>query len=64
MQKLFYRTYIGDNDYSFNDFNPTNLEDISYMFAFTPIEIFKRAAIFTFILLLCLLIYMIKMVRS
>ena len=41
--------------------------DISYRVIFqidskysTPIEIFKRAAIFTFILLLCLLIYMIK----
>ena len=41
--------------------------DISYKVIFqidnsysTPIEIFKRAAIFTFILLSCLLIYMIK----
>ena len=41
--------------------------DISYRVIFqidskysTPIEIFKRAAIFTFILLFCLLIYMIK----
>ena len=42
--------------------------DISYRVIFmindskysTPIEIFKRAAIFTFILLLCLLVYMIK----
>ena len=42
--------------------------DISYRVIFmindskysTPIEIFKRAAIFTFILLLCLLAYMIK----
>jgi len=41
--------------------------DISYRIIFqidnkysTPIEIFKRASIFTFILLLCLLIYMIK----
>ncbi len=41
--------------------------DISYRVIFqidskysTPIEIFKRAAIFTFILLTCLLIYMIK----
>ena len=42
--------------------------DISYRVIFmindskysTPIEIFKRAAIFTFILILCLLIYMIK----
>ena len=42
--------------------------DISYRVIFmindskysTPIEIFKRAAIFTFFLLLCLLIYMIK----
>ena len=30
----------------------------------TPIEIFKRAAIFTFILLFCLLIYMIKRIWS
>ena len=30
----------------------------------TPIEIFKRASIFTFILLLCLLIYMIKRIWS
>ena len=43
--------------------------DISYRVIFqidnnysTPIEIFKRAAIFTFILLTCLLIYMIKRV--
>ena len=41
--------------------------DISYRIIFqvdndysTPIEIFKRAAIFTFILLTCLLIYMVK----
>ena len=41
--------------------------DISYRIIFqidskysTPIEIFKRAAIFTFILLFCVLIYMIK----
>ena len=41
--------------------------DISYRVIFqmdsnysTPIQIFKRAAIFTFILLLCLMIYMIK----
>ena len=41
--------------------------DISYRVLFqidsnysTPIQIFKRAAIFTFILLLCLLIYMVK----
>ena len=45
--------------------------DISYRVIFqidskysTPIEIFKRAAIFTFILLFCLLIYMIKRIWS
>ena len=45
--------------------------DISYRVIFqidnkysTPIEIFKRAAIFTFILLSCLLIYMVKRIWS
>ena len=38
MEKFFYKSSI--LEYYFNDFNPMQLEDISYMFSFTPILAF------------------------
>ena len=39
MHKLFYKSTI--NDYSFIDCSSNNLEDISYMFAYSEIEFFE-----------------------
>ena len=46
MKKLFYKTNINQN-ISFSSFNSTSLEDISYMFAYTPIKEFKLKGINT-----------------
>ena len=46
MKKLFYKTNINQN-ISFLSFNSINLEDISYMFSYTPIKEFKLEGINT-----------------